>query len=113
MAQTFSERIEKILWDYLMVCLEIYCQSKVRKIKTIPEAQTQFADQIKLLLKEVVDESRNPYPEDIFVEPTKKQYVLFHRLLQKEGLTLDKFSGAIGRSVWKAVLREIRRRIEA
>lgn len=45
----------------------------------------------------------NPYPEDIFIEPTKEQYALLHKKLKEVGLTLDKFSGAIGRMVYKGL----------
>lgn len=43
---------------------------------------------------------KNPYPEDIFIEPTKRQYTLFHKIPRENGMTLDKFSGAFGRRVW-------------
>ncbi len=53
-------------------------------------------------IQEVIETLRksNPYPDDIFIEPTKEQYALFHKLLKEHGLTLDKFMGAEGRRVW-------------
>ena len=48
----------------------------------------------------------NPYPEEVFIEPTKEQYELFHKTLQKQGLTLDKFSGAVGRRLWDSLNEE-------
>ena len=53
----------------------------------------------------------NPYPETIFIEPTDEQYRLFHELLQQQGLTLDKFSGAIGRVTWDVFARQLEDKI--
>ena len=38
--------IRKILWVYLMNCLDIHHQVKGRKFKTIQDAQEQAVDQI-------------------------------------------------------------------
>ena len=46
------------------------------------------------------DEVENPYPESIFPEPTKEEYALIRKLCQENKLTLDKFSGAMGRLAW-------------
>lgn len=55
---------------------------------------------------EVLNEIKNHYPDTIFIEPTKQQYELFHSILQEHGLTLDKFSGAIGRKIYKHIIDE-------
>ena len=57
------------------------------------------------LIRELVP--LNPYPEDIWIEPTKEQYNLFHQILQKQGLTLDKFTGALGRRIWDAFRKDM------
>lgn len=57
------------------------------------------------LLKEL--KKKNPYPESVFIEPTHEQLSRFHQILQKEGLTLDKFSGSISRRLWDVVIDEI------
>lgn len=44
----------------------------------------------------------NPYPESIFVEPTKEQLALLVEKLKEVRLTLDVFSGSIGRLVFTA-----------
>jgi len=62
---------------------------------------------IRSLIEKKVEGIPNPYPEDIFTEPTKKQYVLFHKILQENGLTLDKFSGALGRMIWKGFINQV------
>lgn len=50
------------------------------------------------IIKEV--KKSNPYPEDVFIEPTTKQYAMLYQYLDSQGLTLDKFSGTWGRRVW-------------
>ena len=56
---------------------------------------TQWLDKIKKINEE------NPYPEDIFIEPTPAQWEMVRRLVEKEGYALDKFAGAISRRVWR------------
>ncbi|HEC67126.1 MAG TPA: hypothetical protein ENI23_17755 [bacterium] len=63
-------------------------------------------------VKDIVEKLENPYPKDIFIEPTKKQYAKFHKILQKDNLTLDKFSGAIGRGIYYAIKEKILKAIE-
>jgi len=55
----------------------------------------------------VVNELKNPYPESIFSEPTKEEYKMFHEYLVSKGLTLDKFSGSIGRIIWVSLKKNI------
>lgn len=49
---------------------------------------------------EGIDWPQNPYPDDVFIEPTIEQYALLHQALKKHSLTLDKFAGSISRRVW-------------
>ncbi len=63
-------------------------------------------------IKVIIESWENPYPKDIFIEPTKKQYAKFHKILQKDNLTLDKFSGAIGRGIYYAIKEKILKAIE-
>lgn len=71
-----------------------------------------ISDIKQYLLENLADELENPYPEDIFIEPTKDQYRLIHEILVKNGLTLDKFSGAWGRKVWNNCVKKLKDRIE-
>lgn len=59
--------------------------------------------------KEVIDEVRaqNPYPEDIFTEPTKEEYAKVRELFKNAGLIQDRFFGAFGRKVWNHCLDKI------
>ncbi|RLG43119.1 MAG: hypothetical protein DRO01_00050 [Thermoproteota archaeon] len=45
-------------------------------------------------------ESKNPYPEDIFTDPTQKEWETMKKLFRKRGLSPDKFFGSFGRKVW-------------
>jgi len=60
----------------------------------------------------LVDELKNPYPKNMFIEPTKKQWELFHKVLKLGGLTLDKFSGIIGRRLFDSIKDELKQKIE-
>lgn len=58
--------------------------------------------EIKLIEELLIDELRkdNPYPEDIFIEPTKEQHKLIQKLFKKNNLSLDGYNGSFGRKVW-------------
>ena len=60
-------------------------------------------------LKERIEETRkrNPYPEDIFIEPTKKEYQKMREAFEKAGLIPDKFFGSFGRLVWNNCLEDV------
>jgi hypothetical protein len=51
--------------------------------------------EIILLLRKL-----NPYPVEVFTEPTAEEYVLMKKALSKYKLTPDKFFGSWGRVVW-------------
>lgn len=44
--------------------------------------------------------ARNPYPEDVFPEPTKDEYERVREMFKDARLSQDKFFGAYGRRVW-------------
>ena len=90
-----KKEIEEIIkWVYLKIKIEQLQVENKRKENEVIE-----------LLKEL--KNKNPYPETVFIEPTAKQYSRFHQILQKEGLTLDKFSGSIGRHLWNVIIDEL------
>lgn len=62
------------------------------------------------ILKEV--RKRNPYPKDIFTEPTKEEYIKLQRSTEEAGLVQDKFFGWFGRGVWNNCIDEIKKVIE-
>ena len=53
-------------------------------------------------MQEIIQEVRakNPYPEDIFTEPTEAEYAKVKKLFKDAGLVQDKFFGSFGRKVW-------------
>lgn len=55
-------------------------------------------DKSEQLLKEL--RANNPYPEDVFTEPTKDEYAKVQKLFIDAGLIQDRFFGAYGRKVW-------------
>ena len=50
----------------------------------------------------------NPYPEDIFAKPSKKDWERLHKCLEKCGITLDCFAAEFGRNVWNNCCRKWR-----
>ena len=65
-----------------------------------------WKEKIDEVLKQALED--NPYPDDIYIEPTKEQYSLFHNVLKRYGLTLDKFAGAINRRCWKNAIEHVK-----
>ncbi len=64
---------------------------------------------IEEYVTQVLEEVRenNPYPESIFVPPTKEQCEMAHEALKQVGMTLDKFSASMGKLVWNNCVDEI------
>jgi len=56
--------------------------------------------------------TKNPYPEDVFTEPTKEEYILVQKLFNGAGLVQDKFFGAYGRKVWNNCINTIEQLIK-
>jgi hypothetical protein len=64
--------------------------------------------ELRKILKEIEKiKKKNPYPEDIFIEPTKKEYKLMRMALQEYNLIPDKFFGSEARRVWNLTCDEI------
>lgn len=65
-------------------------------------------------MQEILDEARarNPYPEDIFTEPSKEEYEQLRELFRNAGMTQDRFFGSFGRRVWNNCVDEIKRLME-
>lgn len=68
---TAKEKLEGILWDYLMDCLAIHHLVKNRKIKTIPEAQKEYADKLLSSLPEIAKEMGWVRKEDVKLDEGK------------------------------------------
>lgn len=49
----------------------------------------------------------NPYPDDIFTEPTKKEWKALTKLMKKNGMAPDQFFGSWGRKVWNNCVDKI------
>ncbi len=60
-------------------------------------------------MQKLINEVRriNPYPDDIFSEPTKEEYEVVQKIFKDAGLDQDKFFGAFGRRVWNNCLDKI------
>lgn len=50
---------------------------------------------------------QHPYPDDIFIEPTKKQWEAFHKLLSESGMLSGGFIGAACRVGYNACIFQI------
>ena len=72
--------------------------------------EMMFRKKIKTVIQGLRDNI--PYPEDVFIEPTKKQYQKLHSYLQNNGLSDDKFFGAFGRCVWNNCLDKIEEELD-
>lgn len=57
-------------------------------------------------------EKNNPYPPDIFIEPTKEEYKEMQKAVEKAGLVPDKFFGSSGRKVWANCINKVKERIK-
>lgn len=72
--------------------------------------EMMYRKKIKAIIQDL--RNNNPYPGDIFIEPTKEQYQKLHDYLQNIGLSNDKFFGAFGRIVWNNCLDKIEEELE-
>lgn len=65
-------------------------------------------------IKEILEtiRKRNPYPEDIFIKPTKTQYKKMREAFYKAHLSPDAFFGSFGREVWNFCIKEILTQLE-
>ena len=77
------------------------------------DSQDNFAnvvsssDELYKFLKKI-----NPYPKDIFTEPTQKDYKTMNKALKQYGLKPDCFFGSWGRTVWNNCAKEIKEIID-
>ena len=60
-----------------------------------------------MLLKDLIELPENPYPEDIFKEPSPEKYALINKKLEEAGITPDGYNGYNGRRVWKNLIEQI------
>ena len=60
--------------------------------------------------KEIIEalEKLNPYPESVFTEPLKSDYILMKRVLIDAGLTSDRFFASFGRLVWNNCITQLK-----
>ena len=65
-------------------------------------------------LLEILKELRasNPYPDDIFLEKTHKDWVKLQKALSKAGPVQDGYFGSWGRKVWDNACNELERIIK-
>ena len=54
--------------------------------------------------------SENPYPSDIFIEPTRKQFLAFNKWLSERGIEPDAYNGSIARRTWENCCARILKR---
>lgn len=66
--------------------------------------------EIKAVLSVV--KSNNPYPSDIFIEPTKEEWIKVQKIFKEAGLVQDKFFGSAGRSVWNNCIANVEKELE-
>jgi hypothetical protein len=96
------DRMIKVMLAYEKYIRD-YHKSKIQEAK---EAQKRE------ILEKIENEVKNPYPADVFIEPTEKQYDKFNKLLESEGMSPDAYAGSWGRNVWEVCKKEIRQIIQ-
>ena len=90
-------------------------ESKIEKILIAVDNGMYIHDAllaIKEVVKEEIESIPNPCPENIFIPPTEEQYKILHEKLQEVGLTIDKFSGDLGRIAFRYFKKEMLKRLE-
>ena len=68
---------------------------------------------LKQFLSEILEEMKknNPYPKDIFIEPTQDEWKQIRYMLKENGFSLDKVSGSIGRRVWNICCEDFKTKL--
>jgi len=60
----------------------------------------------KKLISDMI--AMNPYPLDVFTEPTKKEYKIMKKAFKEYGLIPDRFFGSWGRTVWNNCVNQLK-----
>ena len=65
-------------------------------------------------VKQEINHTRisNPYPNDIFTEPTMEEKKRMRELLLEAGLKPDMFFGSFGRKVWNNCLDDLEKNLK-
>jgi hypothetical protein len=84
-------------------CLRNQLAAKDAEIERLREQRVQ----LRKLVEHVAE--RNPYPPDIFIEPTKEQFTAFNAHLKEFGLDPSAYNGSMGRRTWRVCCEDILR----
>ena len=63
-------------------------------------------EEAKALIKTLED--LNPYPEDVFLPPTDKEWKRVAPLLKENGIVPDRIFGKFGRMVWANCISKLK-----
>jgi hypothetical protein len=65
-------------------------------------------------IKKLLDDTAadNPYPQDIFAEPTSEEWKKLQNAVSNAGLIQDRFFGSFGRKVWDNCLQKIKEKLK-
>jgi len=67
-------------------------------------------EQVRKFVSEV--RKKNPYPDDIFIEPSKKDWKEITSFLKSKGFSPDAIFGSWGRDVWNNCCDEMVRELQ-
>ena len=86
---------------------------KLADLHLIPEATWELMDAAREAGRQeergkIVKHLNEQFPKDVFIPPSKEQYMKLHSCLVKCNLTLDKFSGDMIRRVNKNLSEELK-----
>lgn len=84
-------------------CMHNQLAAKDAEIERLREQRVQ----LRKLVEHVAE--RNPYPPDIFIEPTKEQFTAFNAHLKEFGLDPSAYNGSMGRRTWRVCCEDILR----
>ena len=74
----------------------------------LPQKLKEQKDRIKsFIISEL--KNKNPYPSDIFIEPSKEDWKLLNSI---NGKNSEAFMGSFGRLVWNNCIEELKRLFE-
>ena len=71
-----NDKIREIISVYYM---NRYCCRDTNISRYTDKAISEILTEIG----KAIDECKNPYPDSVFIEPTKEQYDIIHRLLKE------------------------------
>jgi len=103
-----EERLKEIAKSpYKDSCIGEYAEFYIEDLLVL------FDEHAKSYARELVEEFKNPYPEDVWLPIDQETYHKIHEMLmEKFGMPIDRLAGHIGRKLLEGLKKAMLRRIE-